>query len=181
MPFGVETTSPFLYLCGVAGNDLGDVGIDRGRPSIIVGSMLDVLARDCDVLERFKRALWWPVIPALLPRPPPNSPNRAPGVSEMDLPGVRGPESATQNEMSSFLKSSSLSSWSCAPSNAELGVTASDRGVTVSDVRNAEGDDSLLDKFHSSHLSSLLQNFFYSSLPPNKKDPSSLAILFSPI
>jgi hypothetical protein len=35
-------------------------------------------------------------------------------------------------------------------------VTASDRGVTVSDVRNAEGDDSLLDKFHSSHLSSLL-------------------------
>jgi hypothetical protein len=58
MPFGVETTSPFLYLCGVAGNDLGDVGIDRGRPSIIVGSMLDVLARDCDVLERFKRALW---------------------------------------------------------------------------------------------------------------------------
>ena len=57
IPFGVETTSPFLYLCGVAGRDLGDVGIERGRPSIAVGSMLDVLARDCDVLDRFKRAL----------------------------------------------------------------------------------------------------------------------------
>lgn len=56
-PFGVETTSPFLYLCGVAGSDRGDVGIDLGRPSMAVGSMLDVLARDCDVLERFKRAL----------------------------------------------------------------------------------------------------------------------------
>ena len=56
MPLGVETTSPFLYLCGVAGRDRGDVGIDRGLPSIADGSMLDVLARDCDVLERLNSA-----------------------------------------------------------------------------------------------------------------------------
>ena len=87
---------------------------------------------------------------ALLVRPPPNSPNKAPGVSEMDLPGVSGPESATQNEMSSLRRSSSLSSWSCALSRAELGVTANDRGVTVTEARITDGD-SLFDKFHSSH------------------------------
>lgn len=89
-------------------------------------------------------------MPALLARPPPNSPNNAPGVSEMDLPGVSGPESATQKEMSSLRKSSSLSSWSCAPSKAELGVTANDLGVTVTDARITDGD-SAFDRFHSSH------------------------------
>ena len=39
---------------------LGDVGIERGRPSIAVGSMLEVLARDCDVLDRLKSALLLP-------------------------------------------------------------------------------------------------------------------------
>ena len=32
MPLGVETTSPFLYLCGVAGSDLGLEGVDLGLP-----------------------------------------------------------------------------------------------------------------------------------------------------
>ena len=31
IPLGVDTTSPFLYLCGVAGSDLGEVGVDLGR------------------------------------------------------------------------------------------------------------------------------------------------------
>ena len=32
IPEGVDTTSPFLYLCGVAGRDLGDDGVEQGRP-----------------------------------------------------------------------------------------------------------------------------------------------------
>ena len=47
IPFGVETTSPFLYLCGVAGKDRGDDGVDLGLPlDINPGSLLDVLALD---------------------------------------------------------------------------------------------------------------------------------------
>ena len=78
---------------------------------------------------------------------------RAPGVSEMDLPGVRGPESATLNEISSFRKSSSLSSWSWTFSIALLGVTAKFRDVIEIDGRKdgARGDESVLVRFHSSH------------------------------
>jgi hypothetical protein len=57
-----------------------------------VGSMLEVLARDCDVLERLKSCALLPPrwgIPALLPRPPPNSPKSAPGVSEIERPWVK--------------------------------------------------------------------------------------------
>jgi hypothetical protein len=68
----------------VAGSDLGEVGIDLGRPIMCDGSMLEVLARDCDVLDRLKSALWCPGTPALLPRPL-KSPNSAPGVRDIDL------------------------------------------------------------------------------------------------
>ena len=70
---------------------LGDVGIERGRLSMAVGSILEVLARDCEVLERLKSCALLPPrrgMPALLPRPPPNSPKSAPGVSEIDRPRI---------------------------------------------------------------------------------------------
>ena len=85
----MDTTSPFLYLCGVAGKDLGDVGVDRGR-----GSKLELEVRDCDVSDR-------------LGRPP--CANNAPGVKLMDRnpPWPTVHELVDPNEMSSFFKSSS--------------------------------------------------------------------------
>ena len=34
MPEGVDTTSPFLYLWGVEGSDLGLPGVEQGRPPL---------------------------------------------------------------------------------------------------------------------------------------------------
>ena len=36
IPVGVDTTSPFLYLWGVAGRDLGEVGVDLRLPIAIM-------------------------------------------------------------------------------------------------------------------------------------------------
>lgn len=34
IPEGVETTSPFWYLCGVAGRERGEEGVEQGRPPL---------------------------------------------------------------------------------------------------------------------------------------------------
>merc|ERR1711978_805143 len=41
MPEGVDTTSPFLYLWGVAGRDRGLLGVEQGRPPPAPGSTLE--------------------------------------------------------------------------------------------------------------------------------------------
>ena len=71
IPLGVETTSPFLYLWGVAGKDLGDDGVDRGLAIMLLeaASRLELDVRDCEVSD----LLW---------RPPCVS--RAPGVKEIE-------------------------------------------------------------------------------------------------
>ena len=72
IPLGVETTSPFLYFNGVAGNDLGEVGVDLGRMMLLgcVGSTLEFEVRDAEVSDLFGR------LPCA---------KSAPGVKEMDL------------------------------------------------------------------------------------------------
>ena len=69
---GVDTTSPFLYFSGVAGNDLGEVGVDLGLKILLgcVGSTLEFEVRDADVSDLLGRLPWA---------------NSAPGVKEIDL------------------------------------------------------------------------------------------------
>ena len=75
----------------------------------MLGSMLEVLALEAEVLDRLLAKPGPMAIGPVLVLPGPLGPISPPGVSETHLPGVRGPASAMK-EMSSFLRSSSLSS-----------------------------------------------------------------------